>query len=246
MATHCNDIESLLPAYLDGELAPHDQLSFDHHVAVCLECRDHVRSEGAYLARVRELLAPPAAPDEFAARVREALDQEDGLARAARRKTWRAWALPSGAGIAAAAALLLLVMSETSPPRGPTAADPGDVQVAHRTGSEMTELRMPISIPFGGRSQDAPRVNWRPTQARFELQLGDGRHYQVGLDMLPCRNVDVSSHQKVIAAGAELWVARGPVNTVIYSSGNTCMVFASDMDADRLIEQIVRSGLVSP
>src|SRR6266545_8163254 len=109
MATQCNDIETLLPTYLDGELAAADRLSFDHHTADCSECREVVRSEAAYRARVRELLAPPAAPDGLDRRVRSALDGEDMRARAARRQVGRSWALPGAAGLAAAAALALFV-----------------------------------------------------------------------------------------------------------------------------------------
>lgn len=236
MATQCNDIESLLPTYLDGELAPHDQLSFDHHMADCATCRELIRSEQVYLVRVREMLAPPAMPDGLAERVREALDQVDGGARAARRRSWRAWALPGAASMAAAAALILLIATESNRPQSP-AEDTGDHgRVAHH-GPSTGWTPISISRPS--------RAAWRPVQARFEVPVG-GRIYQVTLERLSCRNVDVSRHVRVTSRNADLWVATGAVNTVISSVGSTCLVFASDMTLERLIDEVVSSGLVIP
>jgi hypothetical protein len=233
MATQCNDIESLLPTYLDGELAPHDQLSFDHHMADCAACRELIRSEQMYLVRVREMLAPPAMPEGLAERVREALDQVEGGARAARWRSWRAWALPGAASMAAAAALILLVVTESNGPQ-PT-EEPGDhARVAHH-GPPSGWTRISLSAPG--------RAAWRPVQARFEVPVR-GRIYEVTMERLSCRNVDVSRHVRVTSGNSELWVATGAVNTVISSVGSTCLVFASDMNLERLIDEVVTSGLV--
>jgi anti-sigma factor RsiW len=244
MATQCNDIETLLPTYLDGELAPHDQLSFDHHMADCAVCRELVRSEGAYLVRVRELLVPPPMPEDLAARVRVVLDQADGGARAARRRSWRSWALPGAASMAAAAALVLMVVNETD--RSPSANDNDSAGVQIASHIPAPSGSIPISLtPFGQRDRDSSRPSWIPRQSRWDVYPGDGRVYLVSLDMLNCGNIDVSRLEAVMASGAELRVARGKVNTVIYQAGNTCMVFASDMGLKLLIQEIVRSGLVS-
>lgn len=236
MATQCNDIETHLPTYLDGELSPHDQLSFDHHIADCGECRERVRGEGAYLARVREVLAPPGMPGDLAARLRVALDHEDMQSRNARRRSWRAWALPTGSGLAAAAALLLLVFSERGAP-DPTTSDDGEVHAAR-----------PVSL---GRAQPislTPRtgqVTWRPVQMQFDLALADGSHHQVQVEVLGCRNVDFSRYDRWIG-DTSLWVSRGRVNTVIYRMGASCVVFGSDLVPEQLVPQIVASGLVNP
>jgi hypothetical protein len=247
MATQCNDIHSLLPTYLDGELAPHDQLSFDHHVADCAECREQVRAGGAYQARLRELLAPPAAPEHLAARVREALDQDERRARAARWRERRAWALPGAASLAAAAALVLLVTDGSGLPGGAPSISDGDAPHARRPNGP----EMPVGLsPFGpARRSSAARPSWLAVEARFEVHLSDSRVYQIQLDMVNCRTVDLAGFRRYTAAGAELWVSQAEVNTVIHSTGSdgdTCMVFASDMELEQLIPQIVRSGLVSP
>lgn len=236
MGTQCNDIETHLPTYLDGELSPHDQLSFDHHIADCGECRERVRSEGAYLARVREVLAPPAVPEQLAARVRLALDQEDLQSRSARRRSWRAWALPMGSGLAAAAALLLLVVSERGAPDG-AAGDEAAVQAARPIGVGRAQ---PISLmPRAG------QVTWRPVSMQFDLTLADGSQHKVQVNVLACRNVDTSAHDRWIAGDAALWVARGRVNTVIHRTGGLCVVFASDLAPEQLVPQIASSGFLS-
>lgn len=237
MGTQCNDIETHLPTYLDGELSTHDQLSFDHHIADCGECRERVRAEGAYLARVREALAPPAVPDQLAARVRLALDQEDGQSRSARRRSWRAWALPMGSGLAAAAALLLLVVSERAAPEGVLGDDDGVVQAARPIGVGRTQ---PIGLmPRAG------QVTWRPVSMQFDLALADGSQHKVQVNVLACRNVDTSAHDRWPAGDTVLWVARGRVNTVIYRTGNACVVFASDLAPEQLVPEVVRSGLLN-
>ncbi|HTE54330.1 MAG TPA: zf-HC2 domain-containing protein [Kofleriaceae bacterium] len=239
MTAQCNDIETLLPTYLDGELSTHDQLSFDHHIADCGDCRDRVRGEAAYLARVREILAPPAPSDDLVVRVRLALDQEDIQSRSARRRSLRAWALPGASGLAAAAALVLLVTSDGGSGRAPLQSD-----WSPETGADPLAAR-PIGVDRAQPISLAPqRVSWRPVQVRFEAVAADGTVHQVGLEVLSCRNVDMSGHARWTAADAVLWVARGQVNTVIYQTGGTCMVFASDMALEQLAPQIVRSGLI--
>lgn len=253
MASQCNDIETLLPTYLDGELAPHDRLSFEHHVADCTGCRDLVRSESAYQARLRELLAAPPPPDGLVARVRAALDREDRRARAALRRVGQSWALPGAAALAAAAALVLFVVSEAG-----FRQDAGDVPVAKNTrktgagGRGESALRLPVSLPsFGAANEpadaasdaadDGGRAIWSPAQTLFDVQLRDGRHYQVRMEMLSCRNVDRTGHQRLLAGGTEVWVLRGAINRVVHSGGsNTCLVFASDMELMQLVQEVAR------
>ena len=244
MATQCNDIETLLPTYLDGELASHDQLSFEHHMADCTGCRDRVRAEGAYRGRVRELLTPPAAPDGLTCRVREALDREDGRMRAGRRRFGRSWLLPISAGLSAAAALVLFVASEAR-----HSADSGGDGMAAQAGPVGARpQRPPIGLSMVGLGYlgDArPPATWRPLQAMFDVQMVDGRHHDVGLQVMEAGGLDLSRHSRWVRKGTELFVQRGAVNSVVYCGGGTiCMVFASDMEPEQLVGEVMRVGLV--
>src|SRR5688572_14745995 len=129
MATQCKDVDTLLPTYLDGELAPHDQLSFEHHLADCAGCREQVRGETTYLEAVRRSLVPPPAPPELEGRVRRALDEEERRSAQARRRAGWSWALPGAAGLAAAAALALFILGEVDRPAAAVAEAPTVRQV---------------------------------------------------------------------------------------------------------------------
>ena len=146
MATQCKDIEALLPTYLDGELAPHDQLSLEHHVADCTPCREQVRAERDHLDRIRILLAPPPPPAGLDRRVRQALDQEDARAVRARRRAGSAWLLPGAATLAAAAALALFALSVVQDLRG---------------GGDAPQEASAVREPIAERVRDLPVVAGR-------------------------------------------------------------------------------------
>jgi Putative zinc-finger len=248
MGTHCNDIETLLPTYLDGELGPHDQLSIEHHLADCEACRNHVRTEGAFQARVRELLAPPAPPAELEARVREALDRDEKLARAARRQIGRSWALPGMAAAAAAASLMLFVAVNVKPTasgadRPAPQARVTPVETSAPRGTDKSLLSLSV---FGAPS--APEV-WRPRRLWFEVQRQDGGASVVTIQPVSCSALDLrSSEKRLVVGGAELWVGRkGRLGTVTFDRGSgVCFVFTADMDPDQLVSGLVRWGVLGP
>ena len=154
MATQCKDIEALLPTYLDGELAPHDQLSLEHHVADCAPCREQVRAERDHLDRIRTLLAPPPPPPGLDGRVRRALDQEDARALRARRRAGGAWILPGAATLAAAAALALFAVSVVQDVRGGGDAAP---QAASAVREPIAERARDLPVVAGRGTRDAHR-----------------------------------------------------------------------------------------
>jgi anti-sigma factor RsiW len=246
MATQCNDIETLIPTYLDGELVPHDRFSFEHHVADCAECRELVRAERAYQARLRELLAPPAPPDDLGPRIRQALDREQLQARAARRQIGRTWALPGFATVAAAAALVLLVVSET---RSPDADGSGPVAAPHSHAHDPVDVSVIAVSPFSTSAPSAPRDSarsqWTARDARFDVVLTGGQRRWVTYQNRSCREIDLASYKQTVAGGARLWVGNWPVSNVVQEvGGGMCAVFASDMDVKELVSQVLDKGLI--
>jgi hypothetical protein len=240
MPTQCHDIETLLPTYLDGELAAHDHLSFEHHMADCAACRDRVLSEGAYRARVRELLAAPPPPDLLAARVRQALDREDEQARSARRRVGRNWALPTASVFAAAAALTLFLVSESRTP-SPSVADH---TAEHRMAGDRT-VSLALS-PSGLGQRSGNLGNWSPRRVEFDVSRNDGRRHEVWLQLMRCRELDLRRDERLPeVSGDDVWVGRRDrLNTVTVGRSNgTCFVFTSDMEADELLSGVMRLGL---
>lgn len=248
MPTHCHDIETLLPTYLDGELAAHDHLSFEHHMADCAGCRDRVLAEGAYRARVRELLTPPPAPADVEARMREMLDREDEQVRSARRKMGRSWALPTASVFAAAAALVLFVFTQSRPSEQTgqdRLARHEAVNDAVSTGDRA--LRLPLSPSALGPSS-GQLGSWLPRSVEFDVRHSDDRSHSVLLQVLGCRGLDLRSAEHVQVSGTDVWVGRqGRVNTVTLDRGSgVCLVFSSDMEADRLLSGVLRLSLTRP
>jgi hypothetical protein len=268
MPSHCMDIETLLPTYLDGELAPHDQLSFEHHMVDCVSCRDRVRDEASYLERVRQLLTPPAAPAALAGRVRDAIDQQDRRRVAARRRAGWAWALPGGAATAAAAALALFAASEVAPRQTMQAEAPTVRQVVRdrfddtplwggspREISLAAEeyLRMPLSPPRFS-TVDASLKGWRPRQIDgrlaamlvYDVSRPGGQRHQITVHVLNARDLDLHGRERRVVSGKELWVASPlGVSTVSYKDRyGIGYVFSSDIDMDDLMSLVVSSDLL--
>jgi anti-sigma factor RsiW len=243
MPTHCHDIETLLPTYLDGEMASNDHLSFEHHMADCEACRDRVLAEGAYRARVRELLTPPPAPAHLAARVREALDHHEQQARTARRRFGRSWALPGMSVLAAAAALVLFVTSHAS--RDGDGETRG--QLAATSGADRL-LHLPLSPSGLGSPGGGALTSWLPRRVEFDVQRSDAQKHSVLLQVLGCRGIDLRGDEHVPVTGSDVYVGRrGRLNTVTLDRGNgVCLVFTSDMEADQLLSGVLRLGMSRP
>jgi anti-sigma factor RsiW len=124
----CAELKRTLETYLDGELAPREQLEAESHLQSCEACRTLAAHEGRLRAALRSQLkaamgdGSPAgsAPDELRDRIRLALVRE-------RRAAWRAWLSPLRLGLLAAgsaAALLLAVLLRPGPVPVALGADP--------------------------------------------------------------------------------------------------------------------------
>ena len=263
----CKDIEALLPTYLDGELDPHDRLSFEHHTADCAECRERVREEGAELQRVRQLLVPPGAPPELMQRVRASLDQEDRLALQVRRRTGVAWVLPGGASLAAAAALVLFVVAELRPAPVELAEAPAVRQAVQdrvnnspvRVGSPQEVsvaaqeyLRMPVKAPQF-RPAGASLRGWQPRELDgrdavlllYDVPDSRGALHQVTVHVIDASGLDLRGSERWKIGRTDLWVASlGGVSTVTYKDRyGFGYVFSSDMDLEELAWLVVGTDI---
>lgn len=267
MATQCKDIETLLPTYLDGELAAHDRLSFEHHVADCTSCRERVRDEASYLERVRSMLIPPAAPVELDRRIRAALDEEDRRALQVRRRVGWAWVLPGGASLAAAAALVMFIVSELKPAPvavGEAAAvrqavrdrvndspvrvgSPQEVSVAAQE-----YLRKPVRTPQF-RPAGASLRGWQPRELDgrdavlllYDVPDSRGALHQVTVHLIDASGLDLRGSERWKIGATELWVASlGGVSTVTYKDQyGFGYVFSSDMELEELAWLVVGTDI---
>jgi hypothetical protein len=267
MATQCKDIETLLPTYLDGELASHDRLSFEHHLADCARCREEVRVEAVYLQRVRSLLAPPAAPAELHQRVHGLLDQEDRAALQVRRRVGWSWVLPAASSLAAAAALALFVVAELKP-EAPVVGEAAAVRQAVRdrvndspirVGSPQEVsvaaqeyLRKPVRTPQF-QQQEAALRGWQPRELDgrdavlllYDVPDSRGQLHQVTVHVIDARGLDLRGSERWVLGATELWVARlSGVSTVTYKDEHGFgYVFSSDMHLEDLAWRVVGTDI---
>ncbi len=267
MATQCKDIETLLPTYLDGELDPHDRLSFEHHTADCADCRERVREEAVHLQRVRALLAPPAPPAELFHRVRAGLDQEDRRAMQVRRRTGWAWVLPGGASLAAAAALVMFMVSELRPVpvavrEAPTVRQAVQDRVNDspvRVGSPQEVsvaaqqyLRKPVRTPQFRPAGSSLR-GWQPRELDgrdavlllYDVPDSRGALHQVTVHLIDASGLDLRGSERWKIGATELWVASlGGVSTVTYKDQyGFGYVFSSDMELEELAWLVVGTDI---
>ncbi len=83
----CEDINSFVYPYLDGEFEARDCAEFEAHLEVCGPCRSRIEGERAFLEQVRGLRTEtPRAPAELRERVRSSL-----LAAEREQRGWRRW-----------------------------------------------------------------------------------------------------------------------------------------------------------
>lgn len=85
----CDDFETEIGCFIDGELAPPEQREVENHLNACPACKSHVAEQQKVKSLLRQTMQRPSAPAETAAllsRVRTTLDRDDG------RGGWR-WRL---------------------------------------------------------------------------------------------------------------------------------------------------------
>lgn len=113
---HCREMELLVQADIDGELAPAEAARLGAHLEVCSSCAALHADLAALSTRLRDAALYHAAPPALVAAVRATLaGQARPSVSAWRARPWRMrLAAPFGAGFAVAACVALLLV----PPRG--------------------------------------------------------------------------------------------------------------------------------
>src|SRR5438128_353773 len=77
MAFHCREIESFLPAYVDGEFDAVERAEVESHLVDCAACQHAVRIQSAMKEAVKRAAPAVVAPIELRRSVRLALRDED-------------------------------------------------------------------------------------------------------------------------------------------------------------------------
>lgn len=268
MSLQCADIETLVPTYLDDELAEEETRELEQHVARCFECRHQLDDEARFHAGLRRRLAPPAIPSAVRERVTAALDREDWNSRRhPERAHWQSWALPATASMAAAAALLLFVFSNPPPQNEPPVAYDAVRQHMRRPPIEVqgTAVSPWIRRHFSPDVQ-VPRFEHNQTSfrgARLSHLLGrdavqfyynvvrDQHWHDVSMLVFDASGIDFqrtfrTGHRRVIG-DRELWLDERMGYGLVAHKGPDGLgyLLISDMSGDQLVELLRHSDLLS-
>lgn len=110
MKNKCEQMETLITAYIDQELEKKAAANVEDHLEACAPCRERYEAEAEVKRMLRERVQPVSAPPELRARIRRRLQRDTQ----ANRSVWEAlrsyFALRPAASIAVAIALLVLVI----------------------------------------------------------------------------------------------------------------------------------------
>lgn len=267
MSLPCADIETLVPTYLDDELAEEETRELEHHVAACPGCRQQLAEEMRFHASLRKRLAPPASPDDLGDRVMAALDREDWSARRQSRGLRWSWALPAAATMAAAAALLLFAVSgKPAPSERPVAYDairqhmrrpPIEVQGAAVSPWIRRHFSPQVQVPRFAQDHTRFRgarlshVRGRDAVQLYYGVVRDRGWHDVSMLVFDASDIDFRrifrrDHQRTIGDRA-VWLDKHLGYGVVAHKGRDGLgyLLISDMSGDQLVELLRHSDLLS-
>lgn len=188
---NCDDVQSAIYVYLDGEFAPPEEAAFRRHLDGCVRCRSLAGQEARFLDRLKETLDGPAVPGDLRARIEARLSEEPAPKRpdAPRGRllslpvpSRRAWLVLAPAALAALVLLGLAARQGVPAPGADSAVQ--HVVAAHTTvmpmevrGSEeqirtflQENVPFAVKVPFQG--QDGVKlVGARLTQLSGQLAV---------------------------------------------------------------------------
>ena len=264
MPIHCSEIDTLVHAYLDGELADIDLNEFEEHTAECPECATRLRDEIAFRDHLRRRLAAPRAPQALRTRIDVLLDQEDRVTASARRRSRFAWLLPGTASVAAAAALILFVTTNNaSLPVESVAADavnahmrrpPVEVQgQASRVSPWIKEhFDSQVDVPrFAGTNVSLRGARLSHLRGRDAAQLfyqvdRNNQRHDMQVHIVTGADFNLSAKSKRVIGGRDVWIGgeRGYSVVTFKDDSGVSYVFTSDMEDADLFDLVVSSDLL--
>jgi anti-sigma factor RsiW len=106
MTLTCSDADTVLHAYVDGELTGADRAAYEAHLCTCEACTQASRLQARFKAAIRGHLPRPTLPVGLRSRIETALASAPSPGR---RWPWRSHPRAFTVSMAAAAALVLLV-----------------------------------------------------------------------------------------------------------------------------------------
>ena len=247
MTLNCAESETVLHAYVDGELAGADREAYESHLRSCQACTQASRLQARFKAAIRGHLPRPALPVGLRSRLESALANAPSPRR---RWPWQAYPRAFTVGMAAAAAVVLLVAGTQRTVRSGVLEQavstfhrdlPLDVlsescsKVSDWFRGKVDFALLPTSEHSGTHCQGGRLVNVRDRFGAYVVYQVPAGH-RLGVMVFPSDNEPLAGTRQRVLQGRRAFVdTRRGVSTVTFREpGGLDYVFTADLDEDAL------------
>jgi anti-sigma factor RsiW len=259
MTLSCQESDTSIYAYNDGELASEDREDFEQHLRECEVCARANHFQARFKAALRGHLPRPPLPIGLRTRIENELAQAPVSKR---RWLWQAHPRAFTISVAAAAAVVLLVTSQGRSARSPVLEQA--ISTFHRdvpldvlsqscsTISDWFRGKLDFNLPShiapaGTHCQGGRLVNVRDHFGAYMVYQVPSGH-RMGVLVFPSDDEPiVGTRQRVLGGQPVFMDSRRGVSTAVYrQSGGLDYVFTADFDEEALAHMVETAFLTSP
>jgi anti-sigma factor RsiW len=247
MSHSCAEADTVLHAYVDGELAGADRQAYECHLRTCEECAQASRQQARFKAAVRGHLPRPALPVGLRSRIETALANSPSPRR---RWPWQHYPRIFTVGTAMAAALVLLIANGQRASRSPVLEQavstfhhdlPLDVlsescaKVSDWFRGRLDFTLKPADIQTGTRCQGGRLVNIRDRFGAYVVYRMAAGH-RLGVMVFPSDSEPLAGAHQRMLHGRPVYVdtRRGVATATLRGADGLDYVFTADVDEDAL------------
>jgi anti-sigma factor RsiW len=245
MTLTCLEADTILHAYVDGELATADRAAYEDHLRGCESCTHASHFQARFKAAVRGHLPRPALPVGLRSRVEAALAAAPSPRR---RWIWQSHPRAFTVGMAAAAAVVLMVTNLHRTSRSPVLAQAVSTFHHDLPFDVLSESCAKVSDWFRGKLDFTVQPTGNATHCRggrlvnVRDQFGAYVVYQIpaghrlGMMVFPSGGEPLAgAHQRVLN-GRPVYVdtQRGVSTVTLREPTGLDYVFTADLDEDAL------------
>ena len=247
MTLNCAEADSVLHAFVDGELAGTDRAAYEEHLRGCAACTQSSRFQARFKAAVRGHLPRPSLPVGLRTRIETAL----AAAPAPRRRwPWQAHPRTFTVGAAAAAALVLFFANTQRTSRSAVMEQalstfhhdlPLDVlsdscsKVSDWFRGKVDFTLAPSAQPSGTRCQGGRLINVRDRLGAYVAYQVPAGH-RLGVMVAPSDSEPLGGTRQRVLHGRHVFVDthRGVATVTFREPGGLDYVVTADLDEDAL------------
>jgi anti-sigma factor RsiW len=247
MTLNCADADTVLHAYVDGELTGADREAYETHLRSCQVCTQASRLQARFKAAIRGHLPRPALPVGLRSRIETALASAPSPRR---RWPWQVYPRAFTVGMAAAAAVVLLMANTQRTVRSGVLEQavstfhrdlPLDVlsescaKVSDWFRGKVDFALQPTTEHTGTHCQGGRLVNVHDRFGAYVVYQVPAGH-RLGVMVFPSDSEPLAGNRQRVLQGRRAFVdTRRGVSTVTFREpGGLDYVFTADLDEDAL------------